>query len=168
MRSVASMLVAATRDPGPTVATDSRGRTRPVFIQLEDSMLKEFREFAVKGNVLDMAVGIIIGAAFGTVVQSLVNDVIMPPVGLLLGGTDFSEIAIRVGTSPEGEAVNIGVGLFINSVIAFLIVAFAVFMVVRAFNRMKRAEEAAPPAPPAPSAEEKLLTEIRDLLRAQS
>lgn len=133
-------------------------------------MLKEFREFAVKGNVLDMAVGIIIGAAFGTVVQSLVNDVIMPPVGLALGGADFSDLAIRVGTNPEGEAVAIGIGLFVNAVISFLIVAFAVFMVVRAFNKMKRAEEAKPEAPappPAPSAEEKLLTEIRDLLASR-
>ncbi len=133
-------------------------------------MLKEFKEFAVKGNVLDMAVGIIIGAAFGTVVQSLVNDVIMPPIGLALGGVDFSEIAIAVGTSPEGEPVTIGIGLFINNVISFLIVAFAVFMIVRSFNRLKRAEETkeeAPPAPPEPTAEEKLLAEIRDLLRAR-
>jgi large conductance mechanosensitive channel len=134
-------------------------------------MLKEFREFAVKGNVLDMAVGIIIGAAFGTVVQSLVNDVIMPPIGLALGGVDFSEIAIQIGTDPEGEAVTIGIGLFINNVIAFLIVAFAVFMIVRSFNKLKRAEEAkeeAPAAPPEPSAEEKLLAEIRDLLKTRA
>ncbi len=134
-------------------------------------MLKEFKEFAVKGNVLDMAVGIIIGAAFGTVVQSLVNDVIMPPIGLALGGVDFSEIAIQVGTSPEGEAVTIGIGLFINNVISFLIVAFAVFMIVRSFNKLKRAEEekvAVPPAPPELSAEEKLLAEIRDLLKARA
>jgi large conductance mechanosensitive channel len=136
----------------------------------EACMLKEFKEFAVKGNVLDMAVGIIIGVAFGTVVQSLVNDVIMPPIGLLLGDVDFSEIAIRVGTNPEGEAVSIGIGLFINSLISFLIVAFAVFMVVKSFNRMKRKEEAAPEpeAPPEPSAEERLLAEIRDLLRARA
>ena len=130
-------------------------------------MLQEFKEFAVKGNVLDMAVGIIIGAAFGTVVQSLVKDVIMPPIGLGLGGVDFSEIAIQVGTSPEGEAVNIGIGLFINNLISFLIVAFAVFMIVRSFNKLKRKEEAKPEAPPEPSAEEKLLGEIRDLLRAR-
>jgi large conductance mechanosensitive channel len=133
-------------------------------------MLNEFKEFAVKGNVLDMAVGIIIGAAFGTVVQSLVNDVIMPPVGLLLGGVDFAELAIQIGTGPEGEAVNISYGLFINAVISFLIVAWAVFMIVRSFNRLKRQEEAAeaaPPAPPEPTAEEKLLGEIRDLLKTQ-
>ncbi|TVP56427.1 MAG: large-conductance mechanosensitive channel protein MscL [Gemmatimonadales bacterium] len=134
-------------------------------------MLNEFKEFAVKGNVLDMAVGIIIGAAFGTVVQSLVNDVIMPPVGLLLGGVDFADIAIQVGATPEGEAVTIGIGLFINALISFLIVAFAVFMIVRSFNRMKRTEEAkeeAAPPPPEPSAEEKLLTEIRDLLQSRA
>ncbi len=133
-------------------------------------MLKEFKEFAVKGNVLDMAVGIIIGAAFGTVVQSLVNDVIMPPVGLLLGGVDFADLAIQVGTSPEGEAVLISYGLFINALISFLIVAWAVFLIVKSFNSLKRAEEAkdeVPPAPPEPSAEEKLLSEIRDLLKAQ-
>jgi large conductance mechanosensitive channel len=134
-------------------------------------MLKEFKEFAIKGNVLDMAVGIILGAAFGTVVQSLVNDVIMPPIGLLLGGMDFSEIAIPVGTGPEGEVVAIGIGLFVNATISFIIVAFAVFMVVRSFNRMKRKEEAkeeAPAAPPEPSAEERLLAEIRDLLAGRS
>jgi large conductance mechanosensitive channel len=134
-------------------------------------MLQEFKEFAVKGNVLDMAVGIIIGAAFGTVVQSLVNDVIMPPIGLLLGGVDFAELAWIVGTGPEGDPVAVSYGLFINSVISFLIVAFAVFMIVRSFNRMKREEEASdaaePEAPPEPSAEEKLLAEIRDLLSAQ-
>jgi large conductance mechanosensitive channel len=133
-------------------------------------MLQEFKEFAVKGNVLDMAVGIIIGAAFGTVVQSLVNDVIMPPVGLALGGVDFADIAIQVGTGPEGEAVVIGIGLFINALISFLIVAFAVFMIVRSFNKLKRKEEAkadVPPDPPEASAEEKLLVEIRDLLKTQ-
>jgi large conductance mechanosensitive channel len=134
-------------------------------------MLKEFKDFAVKGNVLDMAVGIIIGVAFGTVVQSLVNDVIMPPIGLALGGVDFSELAVVVGTGPEGDPVAISYGLFINSVISFVIVAFAVFMVVRSFNKMKRKaeeEEKAPAAPPEPSTEEKLLTEIRDLLKVRN
>lgn len=133
-------------------------------------MLQEFKEFAVKGNVLDMAVGIIIGVAFGTVVQSLVNDVIMPPIGLALGDVDFAEIAIQVGTGADGEPVVIGIGLFINAVISFLIVAFAVFLVVRAFNRLKRKEEAeeeAPPETPEPSPEERLLREIRDLLAAR-
>jgi large conductance mechanosensitive channel len=145
-------------------------------------MLKEFKEFAIKGNVLDMAVGIIIGAAFGTVVQSVVKDVLMPPIGLLLGGVDFTDlfITLQQGAAPgpyatlaaaqEAGAVTINYGLFVNSVVSFTIVAFAVFMVVRSFNRLKRQEEEAPapPAPPEPSAEEKLLGEIRDLLRAQS
>lgn len=134
-------------------------------------MLKEFKEFAIKGNVLDMAVGIIIGAAFGTVVSSFVNDIMMPPIGLATGGVDFSELGIPLGTGPEGEVVSIGIGLFLNNLISFMIVAFAVFMVVKSFNRMKemaeRKEAAAPPPPPAPSAEEALLSEIRDLLKSR-
>jgi len=145
-------------------------------------MLKEFREFALKGNVLDMAVGIIIGAAFGTIVQSLVNDVLMPPIGLLLGGVDFTELffvlkeGAEVGASyatlaaaKEAGAVTIAYGLFINNVISFVIVAFSVFMLVRSFNRLRKLTEkeaaAAPAAPPAPSAQEVLLAEIRDLLK---
>jgi large conductance mechanosensitive channel len=146
-------------------------------------VLKEFKEFAVKGNVLDMAVGIIIGAAFGTIVRSLVDDVIMPPIGLLLGGVDFTDLFITLsgGTVPgpyatlaaakEAGAVTINYGVFINALLSFLIVAFAVFMVVKSFNSLKRKEEAAtepPPAPPEPSAEEKLLSEIRDILKAQA
>lgn len=143
-------------------------------------MLKEFRDFAMKGNVLDMAVGIIIGAAFGTIVQSLVNDVLMPPIGLLLGGVDFSDlfITLRAGSVPgpygtlasaqEAGAVTINYGVFANSLISFLIVAFAVFMIVRTFNKLKREEEAAPAAPPAPPKQETLLEEIRDLLKARA
>ena len=140
-------------------------------------MLKEFREFAIKGNVVDMAVGIIIGAAFGTIVQSLVNDVIMPPIGLVLGNVDFSNLffVLKEGT-PSGPylalsdaqtagAVTINYGLFINTVISFLIVAFAVFVLVKNINRLKRQQEEASSAPPEPSNEEKLLTEIRDILR---
>jgi large conductance mechanosensitive channel len=132
-------------------------------------MLKEFKEFAVKGNVLDMAVGIIIGAAFGTVVQSLVKDMIMPPVGLLVGGVDFAELAIPLGNGPDGAPVVIGIGLFLNALFSFVIVAFSVFLLVRAFNRLKREQEASPaPAPPAaPAPEVELLTEIRDLLKAR-
>jgi large conductance mechanosensitive channel len=139
-------------------------------------MLKEFREFALRGNVLDMAVGIVIGAAFGTIVQSLVNDVIMPPVGLLLGGVDFSEFYFvlspvgqtfpTLAAAGEAGAVTINYGRFINSVISFAIVAFALFMVIRAFNRLRRTAPPPPAAPPPPSKEEILLTEIRDLLRA--
>ena len=142
-------------------------------------MLKEFKEFAVKGNVLDMAVGIIIGAAFGTVVKSLVADVIMPPIGLLLGGVDFSNLFITVGgaegasfetlaAAQEAGAVTINYGVFFNEIISFLIVAFAVFMLVRSFNKLKKEEEAAPAAPPEPSKEEVLLGEIRDLLKARA
>lgn len=140
-------------------------------------MLKEFREFAMRGNVVDMAVGIIIGAAFGTIVQSLVNDVIMPPVGLALGNVDFSNlfVILKQGT-PTGPypalsdaaaagAVTINYGAFINTVISFIIVAIAVFILVRGVNSMKRKEEAAPEAPPEPSNEEKILGEIRDILK---
>jgi len=135
-------------------------------------MLKEFKEFAVKGNVLDMAVGIIIGAAFGSIVTSFVNDVMMPPLGLLLGGVDFSNLFITLGggsydslaAAQEAGAATLNYGVFINSVISFLIVAFAVFMVVKSVNAMKRKEEEAPAEPPAPSKEEVLLGEIRDLL----
>ncbi len=141
------------------------------------SMMKEFREFAVKGNVLDMAVGIIIGGAFGTIVKSLVNDVAMPPIGMLLGGVDFSDFfaVLKQGATAgpyatlaaaqKAGAVTINWGLFINSVISFLIVAWAVFLLVKSFNSLKRKEEAAPAAPPAPPRQEVLLEEIRDLLK---
>ncbi|MDH3734384.1 MAG: large-conductance mechanosensitive channel protein MscL [Gemmatimonadota bacterium] len=143
-------------------------------------MLSEFKEFAVKGNMLDMAVGIIIGAAFGTIITSLVNDVIMPPVGMAMGGLDFSQLHAvlqpgepvgpyaTLAAAQEAGAVTLNWGSFINHIISFLIVAFSVFMVVRTFNNMKREEEAAPEAPPEPSAEETLLGEIRDLLRAKA
>jgi large conductance mechanosensitive channel len=144
-------------------------------------MFKEFKEFAIKGNMLDMAVGIIIGAAFATIVTSLVNDVVMPPIGLLLGGVDFADlfIVLREGAAAAGPyasleaakeagAVTLNYGIFINAIISFLIVAFAVFMVVRSFNKLKRKEEEAPSAPPKPSAEEQLLAEIRDLLKARA
>ncbi len=143
-------------------------------------MLKEFKEFAVKGNMLDMAVGIIIGAAFGTIIGSLVNDVLMPPIGLALGGVDFSDLFVVLSAgdpagpyatleaAKEAGAVTLNWGVFINSIISLLIVAFSVFMVVRSFNKMKREEEAAPEAPPEPTAEETLLSEIRDILRAQT
>jgi large conductance mechanosensitive channel len=137
-------------------------------------MLKEFKEFAMRGNVMDMAVGIIIGAAFGKIVTSLVNDIVMPPIGLLMGNVDFSNLFVSLGmTQPytsvaEAEAAGapiIKYGIFINTVLDFLIVAFAIFLVIRAINKFRRKQEAAPPPPP--SAEVQLLTEIRDLLRAQ-
>jgi large conductance mechanosensitive channel len=143
-------------------------------------VLKEFKEFAAKGNMLDMAVGIVIGAAFATIITSLVNDIVMPPIGMALGGVDFAEFyAILQQGDPAGPyatlaaakeagAVTMNWGIFINALISFLIVAFALFMVIKGFNKMKAEEEAAPEAPPEPSAEETLLSEIRDLLKAQA
>ena len=142
-------------------------------------MLDEFKKFIMRGNVVDMAVGIVIGAAFGTIIKSLVADIIMPPIGLLLGGVDFSNLftIIKVGDVPgpyatlvaaqEAGAVTMNWGLFMNTLISFLIVAFAIFMLVKAVNKIKDAtmEEEEAPADPEPSAEEKLLTEIRDLLK---
>jgi large conductance mechanosensitive channel len=128
-------------------------------ISKEKPMLKEFKEFAVRGNVVDMAVGIIIGGAFGTIVKSLVADIIMPPIGLLLGGVDFADLffTLKEGATPgpyaslvaatEAGAVTINVGVFLNGVISFVIVAFAVFLLVKAINRLRREEEAAPPEP---------------------
>ncbi|MFA5806280.1 MAG: large-conductance mechanosensitive channel protein MscL [Melioribacteraceae bacterium] len=123
-------------------------------------LVHEFKTFAMKGNVVDMAVGIIIGAAFGKIVSSLVSDVIMPPIGLLLGGIDFSNLSISLA-----DGVTIKYGLFINTVIDFIIVAFAIFMMIKALNRLKKKEEAKPTAPPAPREEVVLLSQIRDLLK---
>ncbi|MGB5444760.1 MAG: large-conductance mechanosensitive channel protein MscL [Psychromonas sp.] len=132
-------------------------------------MMKEFKDFAVKGNVVDMAVGIIIGAAFGKIVSALVAGVIMPPIGVLLGGVDFSDLAFVVQEAVgETPAVVISYGAFIQTVIDFTIIAFAIFMVIKGINSMKKKEEEVPKAPPAPSAEEVLLTEIRDLLKSKS
>ena len=142
-------------------------------------MLKEFRDFALKGNVVDMAVGIIIGAAFGAIVNSLVGDVIMPIVGLVTGGVDFSERFVvlkegaqagpyaTVAAAKAAGAVTLNIGVFINLIVNFVIVAFALFMVVKAMNTARREKEAAP-APPAPTKEELLLTEIRDLLQRRA
>jgi large conductance mechanosensitive channel len=141
-------------------------------------MLKDFKAFALKGNMLDMAVGIIIGGAFGTIITSLVKDVIMPPIGLMMGGIDFAEqfILLQAGETPapylsldaarEAGAVTMNYGLFVSAVISFAIVALSVFLLVRQYNRLKAAEEAKPVAPAAPTKEEALLTEIRDLLKA--
>ena len=129
-------------------------------------MMKEFKEFAMRGNVMDMAIGIIIGGAFGKIVSSFVSDVIMPPIGMLLGGVDFSNLAITIKEGAEGvEPVLLKYGVFINTVIDFIIIAFAIFMVIKALNNMKKKEEEKPAAPPAPSKEEVLLAEIRDELR---
>jgi len=130
---------------------------------------KEFQEFAVRGNVVDMAVGIIIGGAFGTIVKSLVDDVIMPPIGLLLGGIDFSNIVIPLKAATEdAAAVTINIGSFVNNIISFLIVAWAVFMLVKGMNSLKKKAEEAPAEPPAPPKEQVLLEEIRDLLKARA
>jgi large conductance mechanosensitive channel len=128
-------------------------------------MIQEFKDFAVKGNAIDMAVGIITGAAFGKIVSSVVDDVIMPPIGLLLGGVDFSnlKVTLKEAVSADIPAVTLNYGKFIQTIIDFTIIAFCVFMLVKAINRLKQAEAAAPP--PAPPAQELLLTEIRDLLK---
>jgi large conductance mechanosensitive channel len=139
----------------------------------ENAMLKEFKDFAMRGNVVDMAVGIIIGAAFGRIVSSFVNDVVMPPIGLLMGNVDFSNLFINLGdgtyaslaAAEEAGAPIVKYGAFINNVLDFVIVAFVIFMVIRAMSKMKKQEEAAPPPPPEPSAEVKLLTEIRDAIK---
>jgi large conductance mechanosensitive channel len=140
-------------------------------------MLKEFREFAMRGNVVDMAVGIIIGAAFGAIVGSLVNDIMMPPLGLLLGRIDFSNlfVVLKGGSTPgpylslaaaqAAGAVTLNYGQFINKIVSFLIVAFAVFLLVKGMNSLKRKQEAKPAEPPKPTDEVVLLTEIRDALR---
>lgn len=129
-------------------------------------MMTEFKEFAMRGNVVDMAVGIIIGAAFGKIVSSFVSDVIMPPIGVLIGGVDFTDLALTIQEASEGvEAVTIKYGQFIQTVFDFVIIAFAIFIAIKAMNSLKKKEEEAPAAPPEPSAEEKLLTEIRDLLK---
>ena len=155
-------------------------------------MLKEFREFAMKGNVVDLAVGVIIGAAFGAIVSSLVTDIVMPPLGLLLGGVDFKDFFVVLkdapvvlkdapgGAPPPGGgyptlaaaraagAVTLNYGLFLNAVLNFVVVAWAIFLLVRGMNRMRRREAVAPTIVPVPSAEEALLAEIRDLLRARA
>ncbi|HET8800026.1 MAG TPA: large-conductance mechanosensitive channel protein MscL [Marinobacter sp.] len=133
------------------------------------SIVKEFKEFAVKGNVMDMAVGIIIGVAFGKIVSSFVADVLMPPIGLLIGGVDFSNLVVTLKAA-EGaaEAVTLRYGVFIQTVFDFVIVAFAVFMAVKALNSLRKKEAETPAAPPAPSAQEQLLMEIRDLLKNRS
>lgn len=131
------------------------------------SMMSEFKSFAMRGNVVDMAVGIVIGGAFGKIVSSFVADVLMPPIGLLLGNVDFSDLAVTLKAAEEGAAaVTLKYGAFIQTVVDFVIIAFAIFMVVRAMNSMKKKEEVAPAEPPKPSKEEVLLTEIRDALRS--
>jgi large conductance mechanosensitive channel len=134
------------------------------------SLLKEFREFAMKGSVVDLAVGLIIGTAFGAIVKSLVDDVVMPPIGLVLGGIDFSQLqyVLKEGTpGPDGKVIGevaIRYGVFLNVIITFIIVAFSMFLIVKAMNSLKRKQEAAPAPTPETPPQEKLLAEIRDLL----
>jgi len=130
------------------------------------SMMQEFKTFAMRGNVVDMAVGIVIGGAFGKIISSFVADVIMPPIGLLIGGVNFANLAITMKEAVgDSAAVTLNYGKFIQTVFDFLIIAFAIFMVIRAMNSLKKKEEEAPEAPPKPTKEEILLTEIRDALQ---
>jgi large conductance mechanosensitive channel len=134
-------------------------------------MVSEFKEFAMRGNVVDLAVGVVIGAAFGKIVASLVNDIIMPAIGYVVGGVNFSDLAFELkpasvdAAGAEVAAVLIKYGAFIQTIVDFLIIAFAIFVAVKVINSLKRKEEAAPAAPAEPSAEVKLLTEIRDALK---
>jgi large conductance mechanosensitive channel len=129
-------------------------------------MMKEFKDFAMKGNVIDMAVGIVIGGAFGKIIGSLVTDVIMPPIGILLGGVDFANLSFVLKEATEAaEAVTMNYGVFINTVVEFVIIAFAIFMVIKAMNNAKKKEEEKPAAPPKPSEEVMLLKDIRDALK---
>src|SRR5262245_10152380 len=174
------MIVSAGNVPIPP---KPRGAARLTQATKETEMLKEFKQFAMRGNVVDMAVGIIIGAAFGGIVNSFVTDILMPVIGLALGGTDFSNMFLvlksgtqapppdgwaSVGAARGGGAVVFAYGLLINTIINFLIIAFALFMVIKAMNAAKREQAAAPPPPPPPSNEERLLTDIRDILAGRS
>ena len=128
-------------------------------------IVKEFKSFAMRGNVMDMAVGIVIGVAFGKIVTSLVNDIIMPPIGVLMGGVDFSHLAVTLKAAAGSEpAVALKYGAFLSTIIDFLIVAFAIFMVIKGLNALKRKKEEAPPAPPV---QEMILRDIRDILRSK-
>lgn len=129
-------------------------------------MLKEFKEFAVKGNVIDLAVGVIIGGAFGKIISSFVADIVMPPIGVAVGGVDFTKLAVTLKEKAgDVPAITLNYGNFLQALVDFTIVAFAIFIAVKAINSLKKAEAAAPAAPPAPSNEELLLREIRDLLK---
>jgi large conductance mechanosensitive channel len=130
------------------------------------SLASEFKEFAMKGSVIDLAVGVVIGAAFGKIVSSLVADVIMPPIGQVIGNVNFSDLALHIGTDPKGKEVLLKYGVFIQTVFEFVIIAFVLFMAIKGINRLKRHPAEAPPAaPPPPPREEVLLEEIRDLLK---
>jgi large conductance mechanosensitive channel len=130
------------------------------------AFMEEFKAFAVRGNVVDLAVAVVIGGAFGKIVTSFTNDIIMPVVGVLTGGVDFGDLVWTIKeASGDVAAVTINYGVFVNTIISFLIIAFAIFMVIKAMNKLKKAEEEKPEEPAKPSKEEELLTEIRDLLK---
>lgn len=132
------------------------------------TIFEEFKKFAMRGNVVDMAVGVIIGGAFGNIVSSLVSDVIMPPIGILLAGVDFSQLGVTIKHATATEpAVVISYGKFIQTIVNFLIIAWTIFLMVRLLSKIERKKEEAPAAPPAPTKEETLLTEIRDLMKEQ-
>ena len=128
------------------------------------SLGSEFKEFAMKGNVIDLAVGVVIGAAFGKIVAALVADIFMPPIGLLIGGINFSDLAVKLGVDPAGKPVLLKYGDFGQTILEFLIIAFVIFLLVKGINTLKRPPPPAPAAAPAPTTQEVLLTEIRDLL----
>jgi large conductance mechanosensitive channel len=148
-------------DPAPVRAATGSNTYPKKHVTEEDQMLKEFKEFIDRGNVIDLAVAVIIGGAFGAIIASLVDDIIMPIIGAILGGLDFSSLSIQVGDAM------INYGNFIQATVIFVIIAFVLFLVIRSYNRLQKAEPA-PEAPPEPSAEEALLAEIRDILRSQS
>jgi len=129
------------------------------------SLIQEFKEFAVKGNVIDMAVGVIVGAAFGKIVSSLVGDVIMPPIGVLLGGMDFSSLAVAIHEGADGKPVLISYGKFVQTIVDFTIVAFVIFLAIKGINKLKRPTPPTPDAPPTYTKDQELLIEIRDLLK---
>ncbi len=141
-------------------------------------LIKEFKQFAMRGNMIDLAIGVVIGGAFGKIVSSLVSDIIMPPIGLLIGGVNFSELVLTLkaaGINAAGEAVpavTLNIGLFIQAIFDFIIIAFAIFIIIKGMNRLahlnNQEEEAKPTPPPVPTKEEELLTEIRDLLKEKS
>jgi len=130
------------------------------------SLMKEFKAFAMRGNVVDLAVAVVIGGAFGRIVTSLVNDIIMPPLGVLLGGVDFKDLVLILkNATEEVDAVTMNYGMFIQNIIDFIIIAFAIFMIIKGINSMRKKEAEKPADPPAPTTQEQLLTEIRDLLK---
>jgi large conductance mechanosensitive channel len=151
------------------IETESRSGKRKGGEVMSMKIIQEFKQFAVKGNVVDLAVGIIIGTAFSRIVSSFVNDMLMPPIGIVLGGVDFSDLAVTLKeASGDIPAVSLGYGNFIQSLVNFIIISFAIFIAVRTINALKRKESAKPAEPPKPTVQEQLLMEIRDLLSREA